>query len=81
LLTWFKCPGLTSKGAALPDENLPAGTVVAILAEGKETALAVGKLIMDTDEIKKINKGIGIEVGTHLGDGLVGALCCYKSVC
>ncbi|KAK9236314.1 PUA-like domain-containing protein [Lipomyces kononenkoae] len=64
------CPGLTSKGATLPDENLPAGTVVAILAEGKETALAVGKLIMDTDEIKKVNKGIGIEVGTHLGDGL-----------
>ncbi|KAJ8096736.1 PUA-like domain-containing protein [Lipomyces tetrasporus] len=64
------CPGLTSKGAALPDENFPAGTVVAIFAEGKETALAVGKLTMDTDEIKKVNKGMGIEVGTYLGDGL-----------
>ncbi|KAK9323279.1 PUA-like domain-containing protein [Lipomyces orientalis] len=64
------CPGLTSKGAALPDENFPAGTVVAIFAEGKETALAVGKLTMDTEEIKKVNKGIGIEVGTYLGDGL-----------
>ncbi|KAK9469116.1 PUA-like domain-containing protein [Lipomyces arxii] len=64
------CPGLTSKGAWLPDENLPAGTVVEILAEGKETAVAVGRLLMDTDEIKKVNKGIGIEVSTHLGDGL-----------
>ncbi|KAK7208338.1 hypothetical protein BZA70DRAFT_287648 [Myxozyma melibiosi] len=64
------CPGLTSKGASLPEEDYPVGTVVAIFAEGKETALAVGKLAMSIGEIKKVNKGIGIEVETHLGDGL-----------
>ncbi|KAK9459541.1 PUA-like domain-containing protein [Lipomyces oligophaga] len=64
------CPGLTSKGASLPSTNLPENTIVAIFAEGKETALAVGKLVMSTDEIQKINKGIGIEVQTYLGDGL-----------
>ncbi|KAK9447623.1 PUA-like domain-containing protein [Limtongia smithiae] len=64
------CPGLTSKGATLPEDNIPEGTVVAIFAEGKETALAVGKLTMDTDTIKSVNKGIAIEVSTHLGDGL-----------
>ncbi|KAK9480628.1 PUA-like domain-containing protein [Lipomyces japonicus] len=64
------CPGLTSPGATLPDESIPAGTVVAIFAEGKQHAVAVGKLLMSTDEIKTVNKGIGIEVATHLGDGL-----------
>ncbi|ODV96072.1 hypothetical protein PACTADRAFT_2373, partial [Pachysolen tannophilus NRRL Y-2460] len=64
------CPGLTSKGAKLPQENLPKGTIVIINAEGKENALAIGKLVMSTDEIKSINKGIGIELIHYLGDGL-----------
>ncbi|CAK7900979.1 translation machinery-associated protein 20 [[Candida] anglica] len=63
------CPGLTSPGAALP-EDLPVDTIVAVYAEGKETALAIGKLIMSTDEIKSKNKGIGIELVHYLGDGL-----------
>ncbi|KAJ2360532.1 translation machinery-associated protein 20 [Coemansia sp. RSA 2610] len=29
------CPGLTSPGARLPAENLPEGTIVAVMAEGK----------------------------------------------
>lgn len=64
------CPGLTSPGASLPEEPLETDQLVTIYAEGKETALAVGKLIMSTDEIKSINKGIGIEVLHFLGDGL-----------
>lgn len=64
------CPGLTSPGAFLPEENLEADKIVTIYAEGKKTALAVGKLIMSTDEIKSKNKGVGIEVIHFLGDGL-----------
>lgn len=44
------CPGLTSKGARM-DENLPVGAVVAIMAEGKENALAVGLLKMSTEDM------------------------------
>lgn len=66
------CPGLSSKGAWLPDSpGYEAGQVVAIYAEGKEHALAVGVLTMSTEEIKSINKGIGVEVVAYLGDGLV----------
>ncbi|ODQ79826.1 hypothetical protein BABINDRAFT_166927 [Babjeviella inositovora NRRL Y-12698] len=64
------CPGLTSKGAQLPEESLSTDTLVAVFAEGKEHALAIGKLIMSTDDIRSINKGIGIELLHYLGDGL-----------
>lgn len=64
------CPGLTSSGAKLPEENLEVDTIVTIYAEGKDTALAVGKLTMSTDDIKSKNKGIGIELLHYLGDGL-----------
>ncbi|ODV77819.1 uncharacterized protein CANTADRAFT_281937 [Suhomyces tanzawaensis NRRL Y-17324] len=64
------CPGLTSAGADLPEENLEEGSIVTIYAEGKETALAVGKLLMSTNDIKSINKGHGIELLHYLGDGL-----------
>ncbi len=45
------CPGLTSKGAQLPENNIPAESVVAIYAEGKEHALAVGLTKMSTDDM------------------------------
>lgn len=64
------CPGLTSAGAKLPEENLDKETIVTIYAEGKEHALAIGKLTMSTAEIKSKNKGIGIELLHYLGDGL-----------
>ena len=64
------CPGLTSAGASLPDECLEKDSLVSIYAEGKENALAIGKLTMSTDEIKSKNKGIGIELLHYLGDGL-----------
>ena len=81
------CPGLTSPGiyyllnitgGRLPETNLPVGTVVIINAEGKETALAIGKLTKSVDNMyfilynlrKSSNQGIGIQLIHFLGDGL-----------
>lgn len=66
------CPGLTSPGAKLPDleNNVKAGVVVAINAEGKSNACMVGLLKMDTENIKSVNKGVGVETVHYLGDGL-----------
>ena len=63
------CRGLTTPGARM-DTPLPEGTMVAIMAEGKEHALAVGKLTMSTDEIREVNKGTGVEMIHFVGDGL-----------
>ncbi|CAO3649914.1 PUA domain-containing protein [Cunninghamella echinulata] len=63
------CPGLTSKGARM-DIDLPEGSVVAIMAEGKENALAVGLLKMSTEDIRKVNKGIGCDNIHYLADTL-----------
>ncbi len=66
------CPGLTSAGGYLPaaEDALPAGTPVAIYAEGKEHAVGLGVLKMGTEEIKKVNKNVGVETVTYLGDDL-----------
>ena len=64
------CPGLTSPGALLPDENIEEDTPVAIYVEGKTHALAVGITKMSTDDIKKINKNVGVDTVHHLNDGL-----------
>ncbi len=60
--------GLTHPNAKMVpvDEN----TVVAIMAEGKEHALAIGKTILSTKEIAEKNKGIGVENYHYLNDGL-----------
>jgi len=66
------CPGFTSTGGWLPpaDAALPAEKVVAIYAEGKEHAVGVGLTKMATEEMKKVNKGVGVEVVAYLGDDL-----------
>lgn len=66
------CPGMTSAGGYLPPEDaaLPADTPVAIFAEGKEHAAAVGVTKLGTEEMKKVNKGVGVETVTYLGDDL-----------
>lgn len=66
------CPGLTSPGARLPDaeHNVAAGVVVAINAEGKSNACMVGLLTMDTEKIKTVSRGVGVETVHYLGDGL-----------
>ena len=62
------CPGLTSPGAKMSE--VEAGTVVAIMAEGKQHALCVGKTTLSSKDIAKTNKGIGIENCHYLNDGL-----------
>ncbi|KAI9290936.1 hypothetical protein K502DRAFT_163550 [Neoconidiobolus thromboides FSU 785] len=63
------CPGLTSKGADMP-VSLPEESIVAIFAEGKKHPLAIGITKMSTEDIKKINKGNGVDLVHYLNDGL-----------
>eukprot|EP01013_Petalomonas_cantuscygni_P010294 TRINITY_DN2334_c1_g1_i1.p2 TRINITY_DN2334_c1_g1~~TRINITY_DN2334_c1_g1_i1.p2 ORF type:complete len:190 (-),score=35.98 TRINITY_DN2334_c1_g1_i1:1024-1593(-) len=64
------CPGLTSAGAWMPPDNLPVDTPVAVHIEGKGPAAAIGMLTKSTEEIRKVNKDIGVITCHHLGDGL-----------
>ncbi|GBE82494.1 hypothetical protein BKA93DRAFT_761202 [Sparassis latifolia] len=66
------CPGMTSAGGYLPpaDAALPAGTAVAIHAEGKEHAVGIGITKLNTEEMKRVNKDVGVETVTYLGDDL-----------
>lgn len=66
------CPGFTSAGGQLPlpEKALPKDTPVAIYAEGKEHAVGVGLTKLSTEDIKKINKGVGVEISCYLGDDL-----------
>ena len=64
-------PGLTSAGGSLPEApGLPAERAVAVFAQGKELPCAIGLLKMSTEEIKKVNKGHGIETVAYLNDDL-----------
>ncbi|KAI3910026.1 hypothetical protein MKW92_050113 [Papaver armeniacum] len=63
------CPGLTSPGGVLDDE-VAEETPVAIMAEGKQHALAIGFTKMSAKDIKAINKGIGVDNMHYLNDGL-----------
>ena len=68
------CPGLTSAGGQLPDDEssskLSAGDPVAIYCQGKTHPVAVGRLKMSIQDIKEKNEGIGIHEVHHLDDGL-----------
>ena len=61
-------PGLTSPGGHMDD--VPAESVVAVMAEGKEHALAIGITLMSTVQIRSENKGIAVENTHWLKDGL-----------
>ncbi|MCJ1459627.1 translation machinery-associated protein 20 [Mycoblastus sanguinarius] len=65
-------PGLTSAGGRLPevDVQLKEGEIAVIEAEGKEEACLVGQLRMGTEEIKEKKKGVVVDSGHYLGDGL-----------
>lgn len=65
-------PGLTSAGGKLPDEDaqLKEGDVAVIEAEGKEEACLVGQLKMGTEAMKEKKKGVAMDTGHYLGDGL-----------
>jgi PUA domain protein len=76
------CPGLTNVGGWMPDDEeeedgsirpaLEKGDGVVIYAEGKEYPLAVGFMTMSSVDVRKKNKGTGIETCHFLGDGLWG---------
>ena len=53
-------------------DEVDAGTAVAIYAEGKEAAMAVhaGYTQMSTEEMREVNKGIGVDNLHCLNDGL-----------
>ena len=46
------------------------GEPVSIYAQDKENALAVGVMMMSTEEVRTINKGHGVESLHFLTDGL-----------
>ena len=62
-------PGLTSAGGDLSND-LPADTYVAIKAEGMKRILAIGKTVMSTADMKRLNKGTAITNLHFLNDGL-----------
>jgi len=62
------CPGLTSPAAKM--STVDKGTIVAVMAEGKKSSLCIGITTMSSDEIKRSNKGIGIDNLHYLNDGL-----------
>ena len=49
---------------------MEAGTPVAIFAEGKEHAMAVGLTTLSTAEMRAANKGVGVENLHYLNDGM-----------
>ena len=61
------CAGLTSKGGNMCDVD--AETFVAIYAEGKKHACAIGMTTMSTEDIRKINKDVGVQNVHYLNDG------------
>lgn len=64
------------KGAEMPPDTegpaLEKGDGVVIYAEGKQYPLAVGFMTMSSSDVRKKNKGTGIENCHYLGDGLWG---------
>ncbi|BAM79873.1 similar to PUA domain containing RNA binding protein MCT-1 [Cyanidioschyzon merolae strain 10D] len=61
------CPGLTSPGGYVPPE-LAADQVVAVMAEGKARALAVGRMLLSVAQVLQQNQGVAIENVHVLGD-------------
>lgn len=62
-------PGLISEGGDLP-KGLKVNDPVAVMAEGKEHAMAVGVMLMSSDEILKEKKGEAIQICNFMNDGL-----------
>ncbi len=62
-------PGLTSEGGRI-DESVQQGEAVAITAEGKEHAMAIGIMEMSAADLKSQGKGIAIEVVQFLNDAV-----------
>lgn len=59
-------PGMTSKGGILPEVD--AHSYIAIMCEGKQHALGIGRTTMSKSQMQKVGKGIGLELITYVGD-------------
>jgi PUA domain protein len=68
-LTLLNSPGLTSAGGFLPD-SLGVDQPVAVFAQGKEHPCAIGLSKMSAGDMRKSNKGIGVENVHYVGDDL-----------
>jgi PUA domain protein len=62
------CQGFTSAGGELGEAK--KGDIIVIMAEDKEHALAIGELVMSSEEIRNINKDVGVENLHFIGDDL-----------
>eukprot|EP00824_Muranothrix_gubernata_P026240 TRINITY_DN9048_c0_g1_i1.p2 TRINITY_DN9048_c0_g1~~TRINITY_DN9048_c0_g1_i1.p2 ORF type:complete len:186 (-),score=45.56 TRINITY_DN9048_c0_g1_i1:38-595(-) len=62
------CPGLTSPGGNMSDVD--KDIIVGVFAEGKEHALAVGRMMLSTESVRTVNKGPAIDNIHYLTDGL-----------
>jgi PUA domain protein len=62
-------PGLLTEGGRFK-EGLRVNDPVAVMAEGKEHALAVGVMLMSSDEVLKERKGEAIQICGFMNDGL-----------
>ncbi|CAH7674842.1 hypothetical protein BY996DRAFT_4560686, partial [Phakopsora pachyrhizi] len=63
------CPGLTSPGASQP-EKLSTNTPVLVLAEGKEWVCVIGFTQRSYNNMRKVNKVIGVGNIHYLGKNL-----------
>lgn len=62
-------PGLRSERAVI-ENDVEKGQVVAVYAESKEHAIAVGLTKMSTAQMRLNDKGVAVENVHHLSDGL-----------
>lgn len=62
-------PGLISEGGRLVP-GLPEFAPVAVAAEGKKHAMAIGVLLMSSDQIASEKKGEAISVIQFMNDGI-----------
>lgn len=63
------CPGLTSPGGKITP-NVDKEKFVAVYAQGEDEAIAVGKMLMSSDEIQSKNSGGAIQTLHIKNDGL-----------
>ncbi|CAI2380744.1 unnamed protein product [Moneuplotes crassus] len=62
-------PGLLHENGVI-DESAVVGDVIAIMAEGKRHAMAIGRMAMTPADIKETKKGIAIALETYITDAL-----------
>lgn len=62
------CAFIYHSGAKM--SKVESGQVVAVMAEGKQHAVAIGLMKMSSEELKAKNKGIGVDNIHYLNDGL-----------